>query len=55
MADQQTEVDKYDQKQGNPSATPDMPQMGPDELYGTKLNPVRETPNCFKNLQKVGG
>lgn len=56
MADnQQTEVDKYDGQHGRPEATPDMPQMGQDDLYGTRLNPVRETPSPFKNLQKVGG
>lgn len=55
MADQQTEVDKYDSQKGRPEATPDLPKMGPDELFGTKLNPVREGSVPFKGLQKAGG
>jgi hypothetical protein len=48
-------IDAYDAKHGRPEATPDKPNQAEAEAWGTKLNPVRETPQAAKNLKSVGG
>jgi hypothetical protein len=47
-------IDAYDSKHGKPEATPDAPAMSEADLYGTTLNPVRETPLAAANLKAVG-
>ena len=47
-------IEEYDSKHGKPEATPDKPNISPDDEWGEKLNPVRETPNAAKNLAQVG-
>lgn len=45
--------DEYDRKHGSPG--PDAPTLSPAELFGEKLNPVRETASPFKNLSTATG
>lgn len=47
-------IDAYDAKHGRPEATPAAPNMSEADLFGEKLNPVRETPNAAANLKTVG-
>lgn len=54
MADEPNDpIDSYDAAHGKPEATPDLPPASTEELYGTRLNPVRETPAPFRNLQNA--
>lgn len=46
-------IEEYDSKHGK--AAPDAPPVTPDEAWGEKLNPVRETPPAASNLKTVGG
>lgn len=46
-------MDVYDSTHGRPEATPAMPNMSEAELFGTGLNPVRETPLPAKGLKEV--
>ena len=46
-------MDEIDRKIGTPDNGP--PKLSEDEAWGTKLNPVRETPMAATNLKSVGG
>lgn len=54
MSEPSDPIDSYDAQHGRPEATPDMPSESPEELYGTRLNPVRETPVPFRGMDKAG-
>lgn len=45
-------LDAYDSKFGKPDNGP--PKLTEDEAFGTKLNPVRETPLAGTGLKSVG-
>jgi hypothetical protein len=47
-------TDEYDAQHGRPEGTPDQPKMSEADLYGTSLNPVRETITPFSNLREQG-
>lgn len=47
-------TDEYDRTHGKPGSVPDAPAMSEEDKYGTKLNPVRETPPAFTGLKQVG-
>lgn len=40
---------EYENKVG-----PDHPNLSPDQLWGEKQNPVRETPEPFRNVRDGG-
>jgi hypothetical protein len=44
----------YDEKHGKPGAQPDKPQISHDDEWGESQNPVRESGEPFKDLQKPG-
>lgn len=45
-------LDDYDRTHGAPNNG--MPKLSEDEAWGTKLNPVRETPLAGTGLKQVG-
>lgn len=48
-------TDEYDRAHGNPASTPDAPKQTEADAWGTKLNPVRDTPLAASGLKSVGG
>lgn len=52
ISEGQDSDDAYDKKHGKPDNG--APKMNEDELYGSKMNPVRDTPLAGKNLKDVG-
>lgn len=46
-------MDEIDRKLGKPDNGP--PKLTEDEAWGTKLNPVQETPLAATGLKAVGG
>jgi hypothetical protein len=45
-------LDDYDRKYGKPDNGP--PKLSEDEAWGTRLNPIRETPLAGTGLKSVG-
>jgi hypothetical protein len=54
MSEEKDPLDAYDAKHGRPEATPAAPAMSEADLFGTSLNPVRETPLAGTGLREVG-
>jgi hypothetical protein len=46
-------MDEYDRAHGKPDNGP--PKLSEDEAWGTKANPLRETPLAGTKLKAVGG
>lgn len=44
-------IDAYDSKHGDPSKTPDAPPISEADAWGTKLNPVQDTPLAATGLK----
>lgn len=55
MNDNEDPIDQYDRDHGFPEKGPaeSHPPMSDDEITGSKLNPVVETPPAFTGLRKV--
>lgn len=47
-------IDAYDARQGRPEATSPIPSMSPADLFGEKLNPVRDEALPAANLKSFG-
>jgi hypothetical protein len=54
MEEPKDPIDAYDSTHGRPEATPAAPPISEDDAWGSKLNPVRETPNSATNLREGG-
>jgi hypothetical protein len=47
-------IEAYDAAHGDPSKTPAAPALSEADEWGTKLNPVRDTPLAGTGLKQVG-
>lgn len=54
MAEPRDPLDEYDAQHGTPGAMPDKPKISHEDEWGENVNPVRQTPEAYRNLRKPG-